>query len=248
LVELLVVLGLIMVLCSLLLPALGKARAAARSAACLSNLRQVGTAWLLYTAEHKGSLINYNWYTPKTPDVAWNGYWPGVADAGNVRGEALLCPSASEPSQQNKGYGGAQLAWSGEQSSNGTAIRLNANTFRVSSFGFNGYLTAGRDETPISKITGFKRLSEVPAFMDCAWVDARPVDQSDGLPIELPPDLGGSVTPGSPDHWRFLLARHGRGINVYFADGSGRWVPLEETYELRWNNAWQPSRLVLPRR
>src|SRR3982751_5158122 len=95
LVELLVVLGLIVVLLSLLLPAVGKARAAARSTTCLSNVRQLGTAWLMYTAENKGNLLNYNWFTPKTPDVAWNGYWPGVADQYNVRGEALLCPAAS---------------------------------------------------------------------------------------------------------------------------------------------------------
>jgi len=50
LVELLVVMGLISVLLSLLLPVVGKARAAARSTACLSNVRQLGMALQLYTA------------------------------------------------------------------------------------------------------------------------------------------------------------------------------------------------------
>jgi prepilin-type processing-associated H-X9-DG protein len=45
------------------------------------------------------------------------------------------------------------------------------------------------------------------------------------------------------------MARHGRGINVCFADGSARWVPLEETYLMKWNGVWQGYRLAnLPSR
>jgi prepilin-type N-terminal cleavage/methylation domain-containing protein len=52
LVELLVVVGVIAVLVSLLLPALGAARAQARRTACLSNLRQTHQAMLLYANDH----------------------------------------------------------------------------------------------------------------------------------------------------------------------------------------------------
>lgn len=63
LVELLVVVGIIAVLVGILLPTLGKARAQANRVKCLSNLRQLGTAFVLYNNNNRG--YNIPSYTMK---------------------------------------------------------------------------------------------------------------------------------------------------------------------------------------
>lgn len=59
LLELLVVVAIIALLLSILLPSLGKVKAQAKAAVCLSNLRQIGLAAMLY-AEDNENLIPRN--------------------------------------------------------------------------------------------------------------------------------------------------------------------------------------------
>src|SRR6266498_4555099 len=52
LIELLVVIAIIAILASLLLPALGKAKAKGLSVACRNNLKQLQLAWQMYIDDH----------------------------------------------------------------------------------------------------------------------------------------------------------------------------------------------------
>ena len=46
---------------------------------------------------------------------------------------------------------------------------------------------------------------------------------------------------------RFCMARHKRSVNVAFLDGHAAPVALEDLWRLKWNNAFVPADVVLPR-
>jgi prepilin-type processing-associated H-X9-DG protein len=103
-----------------------------------------------------------------------------------------------------------------------------------------------------TKVTAVHDVTNVPLFFDSVWVHVTPPnhDVTNG-PADPPPNLrGDQVMPGDTEHehWCFLIARHGRGINVAMADGSARWVRLEDTYMLTWKNKWEPYPIPLPSR
>jgi prepilin-type N-terminal cleavage/methylation domain-containing protein/prepilin-type processing-associated H-X9-DG protein len=97
LIELLVVIAIIAILAAILFPVFAKAREAARAASCKSNLRQIGTGWMMYVQD----------YDEKTPYNTWSGT-PCDSPAQHVMTyriqpyiknvAVLVCPSDSSPS------------------------------------------------------------------------------------------------------------------------------------------------------
>jgi len=117
LIELLVVISIIALLISILLPALGSAREAAKSSLCLSNLRQVSTASHLYSADYGGvmpQILNVKLDTGGAVDTyqfwwgevdfhssAFNHEGGQLSDYWGDKGQgspAALCPSMQDTS------------------------------------------------------------------------------------------------------------------------------------------------------
>ena len=83
LVELLVVIGIIALLISILLPAMGAARRSSRTVKCMAALREIGTGYQMYAIEHKG-------YWPVAVHAAGNTQFPLVGGVTEMRWPDLI--------------------------------------------------------------------------------------------------------------------------------------------------------------
>jgi len=101
LIELLVVIAIIAILAAILFPVFARAREKARQSTCLSNVKQLCQAVLMYGQDYDESTLPWN-----MPALGNYRYWPTNLYPYVMNAQVFLCPSESYNRYSNNPYGG----------------------------------------------------------------------------------------------------------------------------------------------
>ncbi len=257
LVELLVVIAIIALLMGILLPALARVRRAAKSSACMVQMKQWGTIYSMYTGDFDGFFCGDYDISGGRKDW-WKVMEPYYKDL-----DLLTCPAATKIRAYDDQAGamnstdedydeGGKCPFSSKymgKNDNGEIYEI--------SVSYNGWV--GEAENP-SRADGLKRYAAwrwatvnriktptfVPIMGDTVWHSRKFVNADVDPKVDYPnPD----VNVGSHHHDRiidFRIRRHGPktnpNINMAFADFSVRAVGLKALWSLKWHKNWIQQR------
>jgi prepilin-type N-terminal cleavage/methylation domain-containing protein len=256
LIELLVVIAIIAILAAILLPVLGRAKMKAQQINCISNVKQLTMAGVMYVSD-TGGFVSYS--DPALPNTLWMGTLINLyAKVDAVR----RCPSTKVP---------APLPALGTGSSAGnceTAWIWNPNGITkvyAGSYAINGWLYKEsnnyRTDVPNNDVYYFKKESSIqkpsqtPFFVDCVWVDLWPWE-TDPPYSDLytaggtanPPMIGRCVTPrhsskspSSAPRNVLTTAPLAGSISMGLVDGHAEQVKLQQLWQYTWHLNWKMS-------
>jgi prepilin-type N-terminal cleavage/methylation domain-containing protein/prepilin-type processing-associated H-X9-DG protein len=223
LVELLVVIGIIALLISMLLPALNKAREAGQAAQCLSNLKQINMAFIMFANENKGNL----------PQIGSSGTGSATIDINGAPQNVLIRWFGGLYGSPQKFYAeGSMLAPYWGTASVGGCPSLDLDEFSRPQYGpvdyaYNSIYARHKDWAAGGSLrTGYGvKITQVrnPAHKAVVWDAAR---LEAGVPDRTP---WGYPTTGNVNNNRTDPNFHGRHLkqgNVGWLDGHASAFPV----------------------
>ena len=224
LIELLVVIAIIAILAAILFPVFAQAREKARQTSCLSNLKNLGTAVMLYTDDnHETYPMSYG-PAPKSQD--W--YWPGKLFAYTKDWAVYSCPSFWNTYVGNAGPDYADTndcqAWWANYHGYG------ANPWIMGYYGNgSGFPTSG------VKAARVKSPSNVAVVYDARYSITSDIDMANNgnYGTYLPGAGSAGITANGlsgDDLSDFNDGRHNSGINIAYADGHAGYEKSADVY------------------